>query len=83
MIKTTAKVDGMMCGMCEAHVNDAIRANFDVEKVSSSHKRGETVIISQDSIDQEKLADVLTGAGHDLLSLIEEPYEKKGFFGGK
>ena len=25
MIKTTVKVDGMMCGMCESHINDAIR----------------------------------------------------------
>ena len=25
MIRITVKVDGMMCGMCEAHVNDAIR----------------------------------------------------------
>ena len=25
MIKTTLRIDGMMCGMCEAHVNDAIR----------------------------------------------------------
>ena len=24
MIKTTVKVDGMMCGMCESHVNDAV-----------------------------------------------------------
>ena len=28
MIKTTVKVDGMMCGMCESHVNDAIRKAF-------------------------------------------------------
>ena len=28
MIKTTVKVDGMMCGMCESHVNDAVRKAF-------------------------------------------------------
>ena len=44
MIKTTVKVDGMMCGMCEAHINDAIRRNFNVKKVKSSHSKGETVI---------------------------------------
>ena len=26
MLKITLGVDGMMCGMCESHVNDAIRA---------------------------------------------------------
>jgi hypothetical protein len=24
MIKTTLKIDGMMCGMCESHMNDVI-----------------------------------------------------------
>lgn len=28
MIKTTLKIDGMMCGMCESHMNDVIRQNF-------------------------------------------------------
>lgn len=25
MFETIIKVDGMACGMCEAHVNDAVR----------------------------------------------------------
>jgi copper chaperone CopZ len=47
MYKTTVKIDGMMCGMCESHINDAIRAKMPVKKVSSSHKKGETVIIGK------------------------------------
>ena len=31
MIETTVKIDGMMCGMCEAHVCDVIRQKFDVK----------------------------------------------------
>ena len=31
MIQTTLQIDGMMCGMCESHVNDAIRNAFAVE----------------------------------------------------
>ena len=37
MFETTVKIDGMMCGMCEAHVNDAIRSKLNVKKVTSSH----------------------------------------------
>ena len=44
MVQMTLKVDGMACGMCEAHINDAIRSHFAVKKVSSSHTKGETVI---------------------------------------
>ena len=25
MVKTIVGVDGMMCGMCESHVNEAVR----------------------------------------------------------
>ena len=28
MIRTTVRVSGMACGMCEAHVNDAVRSAF-------------------------------------------------------
>ena len=52
MIQTTVKVSGMACSMCEAHINDAIRATFSVEKVSSSHSKGETVILSQEPLDE-------------------------------
>ncbi len=28
MIKTTWKIDGMMCAMCESHINDTIREDY-------------------------------------------------------
>ena len=51
MIKTVLKVNGMMCGMCEAHMNDLVRKNFNVKKVTSSVKGGETVVISEENLD--------------------------------
>ena len=59
MIKTVAKIDGMMCNMCESHMNDAIRKNFDVEKVTSSHSKKESVIISENPIDEAKLKETV------------------------
>ena len=47
MFRTTIRIDGMMCPMCEAHVNDALRKAFpEIKKIRSSHSKGETVIIS-------------------------------------
>jgi copper chaperone len=85
MIKTTLKIDGMMCGMCESHVNDAVRSAFDVKKVSSSHSSGETEIISETAPDEAKLREVIEKDGYKVLSVSSEPYEKKGFalFGKK
>lgn len=80
MIKTTLKIDGMMCGMCEAHMNDAIRAAFRVKKVTSSHAKGETVIISEDAPDETKLREIVAATGYTLCGIASEPYEKKGLF---
>ena len=79
MIKTTLKIDGMMCGMCESHVNDAIRKSFDIKKVSSSHSKKKTEIISEEAIDEDKLRAVIDETGYTVLSVDSEPYKKKGF----
>lgn len=49
------QVDGMMCGMCESHVNDAIRRAFPVKKVSSSHTKGKTVILTEEDLSEEEI----------------------------
>lgn len=79
MIKTTVGIEGMMCGMCESHVNDAIRKSFDVKKVSSSHSKKKTEIISEEAIDEDKLRAVIDETGYTVLSVDSEPYKKKGF----
>lgn len=52
MIQTTVEVGGMACSMCEAHINDAVRSAFPVDKVSSSHAKGKTVILSKEPLDE-------------------------------
>ena len=79
MIKTTVGIDGMMCGMCESHVNDDIRKSFDIKKVSSSHSKKKTEIISEEAIDEDKLRAVIDETGYTVLSVDSEPYKKKGF----
>lgn len=79
MVKTTLGIDGMMCGMCESHMNDAIRNNFDVKKVTSSHSKKQTEVISEETLDEGKLKEVVEKTGYKLLSVDSEPYEKKGF----
>ena len=79
MVKTVLKIDGMMCGMCESHMNDLIRKNFKVKKVTSSAKDGETVIISDTAIDVPFAKKEIKAIGYELLSFTTEPYEKKCF----
>ena len=55
MVETILRVDGMMCGMCESHINDVVRKTARVNKVTSSHTKGETVIVSEQPVDVEAL----------------------------
>lgn len=80
MTKITLTVDGMMCGMCEAHVNDAVRKAFRVKKVTSSHSRGETVILTENDIDEDSLYAAVNATGYEVKGVSKEPYEKKGLF---
>lgn len=82
MLRITCKIDGMMCGMCESHINDAIRKNFDIKKVSSSHTKGETIISSEKDIDDAKLKSVIDETGYELKSVERSDIEQNGGFFG-
>ena len=77
MIRTTVQVSGMVCGMCETHVNNAVRSAFPVKKVSSSRTRGETVIESEAPLDQERLRQVINNTGYQMLSAAEKEISRK------
>lgn len=80
MIRYILEVEGMQCGMCESHVNDAVRRAFPVKKVTSSHAKGQTVILTEQPIDADALRSVIDGTGYTVLSVEQAPYEKKGMF---
>ena len=72
MVRTTLGIDGMMCGMCESHMNDCIRNNFKVKTVVSSHKKGETVVVSKSPLDEENVKRVVEATGYKVISFSSE-----------
>lgn len=79
MVRITLDIEGMACGMCEAHINDALRKAFAVKKVTSSHAKGKTEILSEQPLDEEKLRATIVETGYRLIAVHTQPYEKKGF----
>ena len=77
MQQYTLKIDGMMCGMCESLVNENIRNAFSVKKVTSSHSKGETIILTEEDLDENKLKETIDKTGYQLISVSKSPYEKK------
>lgn len=81
MEKITLKIDGMMCGMCENHVNDAIRNAFKVSKVTSSHSKGTTVFETDAPVSDEDIKAVIDKTGYTLNGIERSESGKKGLFG--
>lgn len=81
MVKTVLSVDGLVCDMCDAHMNDAIRKALKVKKVTTSHAKGETVIITENELTRRDIEKAISETGYRILSMKTEPYEKKGLPG--
>lgn len=80
MVKIMIGIEGMACGMCEAHINEAVRNAFQVKKVTSSHTKKQTVIIAKKDIPEQELKNVIAKASYDAILVNREPYEKKRLF---
>ena len=80
MIRYTLEIEGMRCGMCESHVNDAIRRAFHVKKVESSHGKSQTMILTEEPLDEAALRRTIDNTGYTVRAVKRELYEKKGLF---
>ena len=81
MKKIILKIDGMYCDMCHSHINNIIRNNFKIKKVSSNHSKGISEIISEDIIEKDDLIKAFEGSGYKIIEYNIEDYKKKGLFG--
>ncbi len=82
MIKTTMKIDGMMCGMCETHICEAIRkAAPKAKKVAASRSKKEASFLTEEAVDHDRLKAAIDATGYTCLGIASAPYEKKGLFG--
>ena len=79
MIKTTLIIDGMMCSMCESHINDTVRSACKIKSVKSSHRKGMTEIVSDSPLDEAALREAIGKTGYKVLDIQSTPYEKKRF----
>ena len=72
MIKTTVKIEGMMCPHCEARVTQELKNALGAEDVTSSHEKGESVIISAGSLDESVISATVEAAGYKYIGLESE-----------
>ncbi len=71
--RVTLEIEGMSCSMCEAHVNDALRAALSPKKVRSSHRKGEAVLWIEQVPPEERVRAALAPIGYTLKGMrVEE-----------
>ncbi len=79
MKKYTIKIEGMMCGMCEAHVCDIIRKSVpSAKRVKATRIKKEASFISATEINENELKKAILETGYTVGYINVEPY--KGFF---
>lgn len=82
MKKYTVKIEGMMCGMCEAHISDTIRKIVpDAKKVTASRKKNEATFLSENEISDDVLEKAVADTGYKFISVSSEEFKKHGLFG--
>ena len=62
----------MMCGMCESHINDAIRSNLNVKKLKTSHATGLSEFLTNDVVSDERLKGIINKTGYRVLGIKRE-----------
>ena len=76
MIKTVVKIEGMMCEMCEKHVNEAFEKGLNIVSVSSSHSSKETTIMSEEEITEEQVKAILDATPYKYVSMTSSSFSK-------
>lgn len=80
MNKYTLGIDGMMCGMCEAHVEEVIRKHIKAKKIKASHIKNNLVVITELELSIDDFKKVLDPTGYKIISFNKSD-AVKGLFG--
>lgn len=68
IMKKEIKIEGMMCGNCEAHVKKALEAIDGVTNVVVSHEKGNAIVEGENLLD-EKLTNAVVEEGYKVISI--------------
>ncbi len=67
IMKVELKIEGMMCGHCEAHVKQALEAVDGVKEALVSHERGTAEVTLEHEVDMALLKNAVENAGYKVV----------------
>lgn len=68
MNKYILGIDGMGCGMCEIHVEEAVKKNMKIKKANTSHIKNRLVVFSEEVFALEDFKNALDTTGYRITS---------------
>lgn len=68
-MEKTLKIEGMMCGHCEAHVKKALEALEGVEQANVSHEAGTAVVMLTAEIPEDVLRQTVADQGYKVTEI--------------
>ena len=68
-MKTTLKIEGMMCQHCVAHVTKALEGIDGVTSVEVNLKKKTAVLEREERVTNEMLIDTITQAGYEVKKI--------------
>lgn len=77
MNKYILGIDGMACGMCELHVEEAITKKLKVKKAKASHIKNNLIVIIEDNLSEEDFKKILDPTGYRITSFKRTAAVKK------
>ncbi len=70
-MKKTMKIEGMMCGHCEARVKQTLEGLDGVGEASVSHEKGEAVVTLTKETSNEYLREAVENQGYKVLDIAD------------
>lgn len=68
-MEKTVKINGMMCGHCEAHVKKALEAIAGVSGAEVSHEKGTAVVTLSQDVSNDVLTNAVKEAGYEVVEV--------------
>ncbi len=68
MNKYILGIDGMGCGMCEIHVEEAVRKALKIKKANASHIKNNLAVFSEEAFTLDDFKNALEQTGYRITS---------------
>ncbi|MGN0034673.1 MAG: heavy-metal-associated domain-containing protein [Coriobacteriales bacterium] len=73
MYQSVVTIEGMSCGMCEAHISDVIRSTFpDAKKVKASHRKSQATFRTDYVPDRDTVREAIDKTGYRFVDIVTE-----------